>query len=254
VDPAGAFSGLPDGLRKELLESFEKILRNFRERRWEPAELNGGKLCEVVYCIVRGYADGEMPAKATKPKNMVEACKDLEKADQAKVPRAVRIQIPRMLVALYEVRNNRGVGHVGGDVDPNHMDARVVVEMSKWVMADLVRVFHSLTTDEAARVVDTLVERTVPTVWEVGGRRRVLPRGLKKGEETLLLLYSLYVPVKATTLSEWVEYSSPAAYRRDILRPLHGKQRFIEFDEKKDEVVISPTGIAKVERDLPLTG
>ena len=58
MDPAGAFSGLPDGLREELLEAFDKILRNFRERRWEPAELNGGKLSEVVYCFIRGFADG----------------------------------------------------------------------------------------------------------------------------------------------------------------------------------------------------
>ena len=93
----------------------------------------------------------------------------------------------------------------------------------------------------------------MPTVWEVGGRRRVLPRGLKKREETLVLLYSLNAPVTATTLTEWVEYASPAAYRRDVLRPLHGL-RLIEFDEGKDEVVISPTGIAMAEKELPLGG
>jgi len=252
MDPATAFSGLPAGLRKDLIDAYGKILRNFREHRWEPAELNGGKLCEAVYCVLRGNVDGKMPTKATKPKNMVDACKDLEKATNAS--RAIRIQIPRMLVSLYEVRNNRGVGHVGGDVDPNHMDARVVVEMSKWIMADLVRVFHSLTTEEATRVVETLVERTVPTVWEVGDKRRVLPRGLRKSEETLLLLYSLNVPVKATSLTEWVEYAAGAAeYRRSVLQPLHGN-RLIEFDRKKDDVVISPTGIAKVEQGLPLEG
>ena len=32
---------------------------------------------------------------------------------------SVRIQISRMIVALYEVRNNRNVGHVGSEVDPN---------------------------------------------------------------------------------------------------------------------------------------
>jgi hypothetical protein len=76
---------------------------------------------------------------------------------------------------------------------------------------------------------------------------------LKKSEETLLLLYSLNAPVKATTVTEWVEYASPAAYRRDVLRPLHDK-RLIELDERTDEVVISPTGVDKVEKELPLTG
>jgi len=251
MDPQKAFAGLPEGLRKELLEAFGQILRNFRERRWEPAELNGGKLCEVVSSILRGRVDGKMPARAAKPKNMLEACQALEQVDAKKAPRAVRVQIPRMLSALYEVRNNRGVGHVGGDVDPNLMDARMVVETAKWVMADLVRVFHDLDTVEAARVVETLVERTVPTVWEIGGKRRVLPRGLTKKNETLLLLYSVNHPVQDTELLDWVEYAGIGEYRRDVLRPQH-KSRLIEYDEKTGDVSISPTGIAYVEEKLPL--
>jgi hypothetical protein len=123
LDASSAFTGLPDGLKKALLGSFNEIMRNFRERRWEPSELNGGKLCEVVHSILRGHVDGRMPALPMKPRNMVDACHDLEKADAKRFSRSVRIQIPRMLIALYEIRNNRGVGHVGGDVDPNHMDA-----------------------------------------------------------------------------------------------------------------------------------
>jgi hypothetical protein len=38
-----------------------------------------------------------------------------------------------------------------------------------------------------------------------------------------------------------------------VLRPLHDK-RLIELDERTDEVVISPTGVDKVEKELPLTG
>ena len=127
---------LPEGLRKELLDAFNQIVKNFRERRWEPSELNGGKLCEVVYTILKGYGDGKYPAKAAKPKNMVLACQKLE-TEAAGAPRSIRIHIPRMPIALYEIRNNRNVGHVGGDVDPNHMDAVCVLQMAKWIMAEL---------------------------------------------------------------------------------------------------------------------
>src|SRR5579859_6539892 len=123
LDPTKALGSVPPGLRGPLLAAFNEIMRNFRENRWEPSELNGGKLCEVVYSILRGHVDGKMPSKPSKPKNMVDACKALEAADSAKFPRSVRVQIPRMLMSLYEIRNNRGVGHVGGDVDPNHMDS-----------------------------------------------------------------------------------------------------------------------------------
>src|SRR5262249_41243927 len=115
MDPKTAFAGIHDGLRTPLLAAFNEIMRNFRERRWEPSELNGGKLCEVVYSILRGHVDGKMPATPSKPKNMNDACRAIESDPKATAfPRAVRIQIPRMLVSLYEIRNNRGVGHVGG--------------------------------------------------------------------------------------------------------------------------------------------
>src|SRR5438034_1154534 len=119
-------AGVPVGLRTPLIDSHNAITKNFREHRWEPSELNGGKFCEVVYTILKGYIDGSFPAAPAKPGNMVDACRALEQADAARFPRSVRIQIPRMLVALYEIRNNRGVGHVGGDVVPNHMDAVAV--------------------------------------------------------------------------------------------------------------------------------
>ena|SRR5688572_32571642 len=112
MDPGTAFSGIPDGLRKPLLDAFGAIMRNFCERRWEPSELNGGKLCEVVYSILRGHVDGRMPSKPSKPKNMLDACQAFEKADAKVFPRAVRIQIPRMLIALYEIRNKIGRAHV----------------------------------------------------------------------------------------------------------------------------------------------
>src|SRR5688572_15532360 len=123
---AALLAGLPTTLRAELLRAFAEIERNYRERRWEPSELNGGKLCEIVYTILRGFVDGHYPAHASKPANMVDACRSLEQT-AATFPRAVRIQIPRVLIALYEVRNNRGVGHVGGDVSPNAMDASFVL-------------------------------------------------------------------------------------------------------------------------------
>lgn len=240
---------IPDQLRSELLAAYTEIVRNYRERRWEPSELNAGKFCEVVYTIVRGYIDSAYPTNASKPSNMVDACKALEKADASKFPRSIRIQIPRMLMAVYEVRNNRGVGHVGGDVNANHMDATCVLHTCQWVLAELVRIFHTTTVDHAAEIVDTLVERVVPAVWLVDGKYRVLDTSLSMKEKTLLLLYHHSAAVSETNLCAWVEHSNPSAYRRDILRQLH-TQKFVEFDATTKRVTLSPKGIALVEEDL----
>ena len=244
--------GIPSTLRAELLQAYEEILRNYRESRWEPAELNGGKLCEVVYTILKGYTDGTFPTRSSKPKNMVDACKNLEQL--AAHTRSVRIQIPRMLVALYEVRNNRGVGHVGGDVNPNHMDAACVLEMSKWVMSELVRVFHDVSTDEASRAVDSLVERTLPTVWKVGDKLRVLNYKLPMLEKMLLLLYHSRGPVSENDLFVWIEHSNATVFRRDVVRRAH-KLKLVEYDTVAKTIEISPLGIDHVEKhilkDLP---
>ncbi len=242
------FGALPASLRDELLGAFGEIVKNFRERRWEPAELNGGKLCEVVYSILRGHIDGKYPNRAKKPGNMVDACKKLEQ-DGASAPRSIQIQIPRMLVALYEIRNNRNVGHVGGDVDPNHMDAVCVLQISKWIVAELVRVLHNVDTDTATEIVDGLVGRETPLIWEVNGRKRVLDTGLKMKDKTFLLLHASAGPVSDSDLVAWLEHSNASVYRRDVLRSAH-RARFVEYDEASGTVQLSPRGITYVEENL----
>jgi hypothetical protein len=249
-DASSLLGGIPETLREELLREFNHIMGNYREGRWEPAELDAGKFCEVVYSIVAGYQSGSYPAQSQKPSNMVSACRALENGPSS-LPRSIRIQIPRLLVALYEVRNNRGVGHVGGDVNPNHMDATMVLDCCKWLLAELIRVFHNTMTDVASGAVEALTERAIPLVWEVGGIRRVLAPGLTYKDSVLILLYSSHGGIREGDLREWVEHPSPAAFRRDVLRPLH-RHRLIEYRENDATVYLSPTGARKVEEEIPL--
>jgi hypothetical protein len=238
------FSALPEKLREELVDSFSEIVKNYAERRWEPAELNGGKLCEVAYCVVKGIVDGTFPKRASKPRNVVDACRAFESATS--VPRSVRIQIPRMIVALYEVRNNRNVGHVGGDVDPNHMDAVCVLQMSKWIVAELIRVLHEQSVDEAAALVDALVEREVPLVWKVGDKMRVLDPDLSYKDATMVLLHAVAGSVPESDLFAWTEHPKASNYRRDVLRKEH-KSRLLEYDQDTGTVELSPRGVEYAE-------
>jgi len=179
---------------------------------------------------------------------MVDACKAMEK--ETSQPRAVKMQIPRMIVALYEIRNNRGVGHSGGEVDPNEMDATAVLYMSKWLMAELVRVLHTLTTDEATEIVEALIERQVALVWRFGDKKRVLKTGLTWKQNTLLLLLSEAGPVVEADLVRWVEHKNVGNYRRDVLRPGH-KDRLWEYDQIRRTVKLLPPGIVAAEALLP---
>jgi hypothetical protein len=253
IDSSRVLAGLPQALRDTLIKSYQEVMSNYLERRWEPSELNGGKFSEAVYSIIDGAVRGSFPATATKPANVLAACQALEKepANPKRVgDRSLRVLIPRVSPALYEIRNNRGVGHLGGDVDANHMDAEAVQAMASWVMAELVRIFHGVPTHEAQEVVDALVERRTPVIWEIqSGQKRVLDSEMSAKDQVLLLLHHSTGWVSTADLLKWIEYSNASVFRSSVLKSLH-KERLIEFDTDQGRARISPSGVRDVEARL----
>src|SRR5438132_13525624 len=109
IPPAQALSTIPSDLRDPLISCFNEVARNFAEHRWEPAELNGGKFCEVVYTVLEGAISGMFASKPAKPAKMLDACRALDgkPANAARAgARSLRIPIPRILPALYEIPTN----------------------------------------------------------------------------------------------------------------------------------------------------
>src|SRR5689334_13870919 len=139
-----ALSILPPTLLDSFVNEYEQALAASQNRNWEIVGLKAGKLCEIIYSIVNGHIAGHFPEKPAKPRNMVEACQALADASTTKFSRSIRIQIPRILIAVYELRNNRNVGHVGGSVNPNDMDGEFFLRAIKWLVAEVVREFANI--------------------------------------------------------------------------------------------------------------
>jgi hypothetical protein len=237
-----ALAAIPDALRNPLIEEYSNIQRNYLEHRWRPGELSGGRFCEIVYTILQGYSTGNYPASPAKPPRFVDACRALETTISS--PRSFRILIPRILPALYEIRNNRGVGHVGGDVDSNHIDALAVLSISGWIMAELIRVFHNVDIQDAQNIADNLVDRKIPLVWQSGDIRRVLQPTLSIRNQ-VLLLSSLSEAVTKDDLLRWIEPTN-RPYFYQLLRQMH-KSRFIELSSDETTITLLPPGMAIVE-------
>ncbi|WPC66174.1 hypothetical protein SBP18_17025 [Rhodoferax ferrireducens] len=239
-----AFGFLPAGLREPLLSEYRTLIQNYLERRWTPASLSGGKFCEIVYTIVDGFGSGAYAIAPSKPGNMVNACRALE--NRTNVPRSFQILIPRLLPALYEVRNNRGVGHVGGDVDPNHMDSAAVLAITNWIMAELVRVFHATSPTEAQQIVDALSTRRIPLVWDgANGVRRVLDPNVSLKDQILVLLGASPRATLVSDLFTWTGCSTRAYFNR-LLKAL-AKGRMIEMTDGGLKAILLPPGSARVE-------
>lgn len=231
-------TSIPASHRTPLLKEYDILVTNYMEQRWESSEMGGGKFCEIVFSILEGIADGQYSPKPKKPPNMVEACRKLEQ--KTALPRSLRILIPRLLPALYEVRNNRGVGHVGSEVDPNHMDATLVLSMVNWIMAELIRELHSMPINEAQNLVDSLVERRIPLVWQDKDIRRVLNKKMSTREQVLILLASSSQSHSLEELLLWTEYKNKSDFKK-IIKKLH-TERYLEFSENSHAVKLLPLG------------
>lgn len=240
-----ALAAIPSGLRSPLVSEFTELLAEYRAGRWEAVGLKAGKLCEIVHSILAGHVAGSFAGAPSKPRNMLDACVALEKAPST-FSRSVRIQIPRLLIAVYELRNNRAIGHVGGDVDPNHMDAELFLRSAKWILAELIRVFGNVSIQEAGRLIETITERIIPIVWEGLDVKRVLNPSLSAAQKALVLLYSSADGATAKQLANWMDYSNLSRLRNEVLADLHSKA-LIHFDLRSDRVQILPTGTREVE-------
>lgn len=244
-DLKDALRAIPAALRDPLIEEFKQALDEYRASDWEKIGLKAGKFCEVAYCICMGHATGTFPPSVSKPKNFPEACRQLEQYNSAK-GRSLCIGVPKVLVALYELRNNRNIGHISAEVSPNHMDAEFFLRGMKWVMAEFVRNFSQFPLNDSHAVIEAVTARTFHMVWANGDIRRVLEPAKTAGERVLILLYAEGKPVPIAQLQTWVEYKNGTDFRRKVLKDLH-KKALIHFDEVNALAQILPTGQTHVE-------
>lgn len=241
-----ALKDIPLALRSPLIDEFEQALDEYRAADWEKVGLKAGKFCEIAYCICAGYATGSYLSVPTKPQNFPQACRDLEQHNVVR-GRPLCIQVPKVLAALYELRNNRAIGHVSAEVSPNHMDAELFLRGMKWVMGEFVRNYSKLEIGASHAVVEGITARTFPMIWSSGNIRRVLGPINKADQKVLILLYAEGSAVSVSTLQSWVEYKNSTQFKRGVLKKLHN-EALIHFDEKKGTAQILPTGQIHVEK------
>ena len=132
------------------------------------------------------------------------------------------------------------------------MDATVVLGMARWIMAELVRVFHDVTTEAATLVVEQLTERVIPVIWKVDGLQKVLVTSLSAFDKMMILLYGSNGPLPSRFMAASLEYQNLTQFRAKVVRLAHDKH-FVHFNSRTDDVTLSLLGVDYVEKNLPLT-
>ena len=244
-----SLAAIPAGLRTPLIAEFVDALAEYRSGDWEKVGTKAGKFCEIAFRVCEGYTSGSYALAPSKPRSMHHACQQLEQFNATK-GRSMCIQVPRVLIALYELRNNRSIGHVGGEVDPNQMDAEFFLRGMKWIVGEFVRFYSRLPEDRSRAVVEAVNAPTARSIWRQGDVRRVLDPSKSARDKVLILAYAENSVIGVVDLAKWSEYSNVSRLRATILRELHD-DALIHFDKAADTVQILPPGQRLVEeRDL----
>lgn len=175
-----------------LLRHFSESVRAFESSEWETCILKAGKFVEAVIKALAKHAELELPkARKFKVDDFIEK---LRKVDDTKFDDSIRLLIPRNCRFIYDVASNRGSRHDPGEIDANKMDAIAVVQNISWVLAEMVRLSHkgALKPDDAADVVDGLMEKRYPDIEDIDGRLYVNLERLSAPDIALLLLDRKY--------------------------------------------------------------
>ncbi len=245
-----ALSVLDARFRARLIKDYRDLKSAYVQRQFDACGLRAARFAETMLRLLQHWLTGTHIPFGTRIPNFIDECGKVENLPQTAGPEGLRVIMPRALVFMYTLRSKRGIGHVGGDVDANQIDAATSARIGDWCMAELIRVVHTLTLEDAQHLLDAISARQLPHVWTVLGKRRVLNPSNNYREQTLLLLYeTANGEVSADDLFNWTGHSHKTKYERDILGALH-RERLLEFDLERRTVVLSPTGSQFVEDRL----
>lgn len=249
-----ALSNVPTKFRNKLIGSYLEIKErasqaSFRQE-YDSSGLSIGKFCEVVLRLLQHELTGQHVPFGQHIKNFITECIKLEQVDKSIGNESLRIIIPRAITFLYTIRNKRAIGHIGGDVEANGIDMATSVRITDWVICELIRIYHKLSLEEAQDIIDTISSRSLPIIWEINGKKRILRTDLTVKQKVLVLLYSdPQNTILLEDLFDWVEYSSMSMFKTAVLGPLH-TEKFIEFNKNLSTIHISPLGIKEVEDNI----
>lgn len=181
-------SGIIDpALAQGLLESYVQMQQRFLAGDWKPAELDGGRLCEVVSRSLYQLDSGTV----THSQLPGELCEKIEDTDN-KRPHALantdRHHLCKAIGLVYKFRSARGPVHVSPTYTANYMDSMLVLHVAKWIFAEFLRLAWNADREVIAETISNIVQLQHALIHELDGKPLVLEQGITAREEILLLL------------------------------------------------------------------
>ena len=225
----GLIAALDETLVDELLAAHAEAKQNFYLGGLRLSAVEGGRFCEAAFRLLQLRTTGKSEPLG-RQLDTERLIKELSNLPGSTEPDAVRLHIPRALRVVYDLRNKRDAAHLADGIDPNLQDATLVSAILDWVLAEFVRIYHSVSADEAQQIVQDLVTRSAPAIQDFDGFLKVLKPDLGASDHLLLVLYQRG-PNGATMqeLNDWARPGMRANLRRTLSRLEH-ERALVHFD------------------------
>ena len=118
-----ALASVPAQFRSRIIRPFLDVKKRLAEGSDESLGLAAGKVCEAVLRLLQSEILKSSTPFGQQIPDFAGECRKLIESPKAAGVESLRVVMPRALVFVYTLRNKRGIGHIGGDVDANHIDA-----------------------------------------------------------------------------------------------------------------------------------
>jgi hypothetical protein len=235
VDPAFATA---------IVESYVEMQQRFLAGDWQPAELDGGRLCEAVSRALY-QLDTTTVTHSQLPRELCEKIEDETNSRSHILTLPDRTHICRAIALVYKFRSSRGSVHISPIHKADFMDSMLMVHAGKWIFAEFLRIAWKKDKKLIAETIAEIVQLEYSLIHELDGIPLLLENNTGAPVEVLVLLNNAEGHrLPKATLEELAKNSTKRAFDVAISKLL--KSNEIRTTATAGELALTPKGQKRV--------
>jgi hypothetical protein len=238
---------LDGSLVRLAVESYVEMQQRFLVGDWQPAELDGGRLCEAIARCLYQMDTG----RVSHNKSVADVRVYLMDEDNSRAHRLGakdRKHIAKVIEVVYKFRSDRGAVHISPDYNANYMDSMLILHAGKWIFAEFLRLAWNQDRKVIAETIAQLVQLEHSLIHELDGKPLVLAKGISAPSEILLLLnHASNNRLGRADIEQQAHHHKPTTLAVAITRLINSRDI---RDLGNGEVALTPNGQRRVMQEI----
>jgi hypothetical protein len=191
----------------EFLEAYGSLVAQYRKGDLDACLNHAGKFVEHVLRAVEFIRKSSAPPEI---RNAAQVIREIE--NDVNLTESLRVLVPKVAQAIYQIRSKRGAVHVK-EIGARQIDAALCVQAASWIIAELLRLYHIDDEDSVMQAMGLLARSQTPLIEMFGDEAVVTSK--VPGDIELLLLVTKSEPtgIDRRTLGLSSKLSAPSVTR-----------------------------------------